>query len=155
MARPGVLNSLYDHLQHWRYNDPIKDAELMSLRFVKPINLNRQMVQSKSNPKILTGFHGRVRSGYAFGWVAYPWVDMIYGDKRWSASAESITFTDGSLRVRVGDTYVLQMSKTSPELSYQNGSSYYTVSFPFRTAKIRCPILDNPLAYLLEAGRQY
>ena len=155
MARLGILNSLYDDLQHWRYNNPIKDAELMSLRFVKPINLNRQMVVSRHLSKVITGCQGKLRSGYACDGVD-QWVQLIYGDTKWAADTKSVYFDDGSTMVNIcGNGYHLRKSKTSLEISYHRGNRYYEVSLATRSAKIRCPVLDNPIVYLLEASDLY
>ena len=155
MARPGVLNSLYEDLQHWRYNNPAKDAELMSLRFIKPINLNRQMVMRVGDRTTLVGCQGGVKSGYSCSWADYRWVKITDGDAIWYSTCDFITFTDGSLCVTIGYCYSLKTSKTSPELRYNTGDRYYKVIFPVREAKIRCPVLENPIAYLLEAIKKY
>ena len=86
MARPGILNLLYDDLQHWRYSNPAKDAELMSLRFIKPINLNRQMVFLKYPKWAVYGVQGRIRPGYSCGYGEHsvqPWHAIIDGNVTW------------------------------------------------------------------------
>lgn len=108
MARPGVLNSLYEDLQHWRYNNPAKDAELMSLRFIKPINLNRQMVARVGNPMTLVGCQGGVKSGYSCNWTDYRWAEITNGDAIWYSTCDFITFTDGQLCVTIGYCYSLK-----------------------------------------------
>lgn len=155
MARPGILVKLYDDLQHWRYNDPIKDAELMSLRFVKPINLNRQMVVIVGDPMTLVGCQGKIRSGYSCSEVEH-WSRITCGNIIWASDKGSVYFEDGSTMVNIfGGSYHFKKSKTTPELIYYRGDQYYEVALATRNAKIRCPVLDNPLAYLLEASELY
>ena len=158
MARPGILNLLYDDLQHWRYSNPAKDAELMSLRFIKPINLNRQMVFLKYPKWAVYGVQGRIRSGYSCGYGEHsvqPWHAIIDGNVTWLGSNRRCSFTDRSSWVTRGDDCTLKTSVTSPEFRYRRGDEYYTVIFPAREAKIRCPVLDNPIEFLLEVSKQY
>ena len=155
MARPGILVNLYDHLQHWRYNDPIKDAELMNLRFVNPINLNRQMVVSKHLSGVITGCQGKIVSGYACNCVEQSTV-ITYGNITWSVDKATVAFEDDSLYLIIFcDRYYFRKSKTSPELTYRSGNHYYEVKLAIRCAKIRCPVLDNPLVYLQAASELY
>ena len=155
MARPGILVNLYDDLQHWRYNDPIKEAELMNLRFVKPINLNRQMVVSKHLSGVITGCQGKIVSGYTCNCVEQSAM-ITYGNITWSVDRATVAFEDDSLYLIIFcDAYYLKKSKTSPELRYRSGNRYYEVRLAIRWAKIRCPVLNNPVAYLLEASNLY
>ena len=144
MARPGILVNLYDDLQHWRYYVSPVVATFMNLRFVKPINLNRQMlsfinpVEQASN---LMSFQGRIISGYCCGYG--------HQQKSWFKRVDSGFWFGDSYRIWLfdwgfddlsltKDRVRFQKSRTTPVLEYTSGERYYVVRFPCTSRRVRC-----------------